>query len=75
MKKRYEFTDRNTKAQLLRWSIETLADSNLDRILIMELLVVAQKSINRMGWRGNISDAWKEHSSLVTTQSVPDLFI
>ena len=66
---------RNSKAELRKWSIQTLASSSLDRVLILELLFEADYSINRLGWRGDISDKWKKYSPLVTTATVPDLYV
>ena len=66
---------RNKPINLINWSIDTLANSTLDKRLCMELLIVAQKSIRARGLRGNISDAWKNYSDQVSTITVPDLYV
>jgi len=68
-------TNNNSKKTLLAWAIHTLADSSLDRILILELMIVANYSINRRGWREDISCNWMKHSPLVTIDTVPDLIL
>ena len=71
--------NQNSKPALTEWAITTVnkAEDKINIVDRISLIEIAKATIKKGGWRGEISDAWKQYclDNDVDYHLIPDLYL